>query len=162
MINFGYVVGFFFLIFYSFRLCGTMDKNRSTLDFYFHSYIFIVFLAIFSVIQYFFKNEVLGVRWWLKRLKIWFCHCSGSGHCCGVYLIPGHKHSQKKKNEVINLHTVFQLLFSFFLCVCAHASIAWVSSWSRESAYRSENSGFLTPWTTRELLLFIGSIIHCV
>ena len=26
---------------------------------------------------------------WCCRLRIWHCHCSGLGHCCGMGLIPG-------------------------------------------------------------------------
>ena len=26
---------------------------------------------------------------WLRGLRIWHCHCSGSGCCCGAGLIPG-------------------------------------------------------------------------
>ena len=26
---------------------------------------------------------------WCCGLRIWCCHCSGSGHCCGSGLIPG-------------------------------------------------------------------------
>ena len=29
-----------------------------------------------------------GVPHWLSRLRIWHCHCCGSGHCCGARLIP--------------------------------------------------------------------------
>ena len=40
--------------------------------------------------------------WWLSRLRIWYFHCYGSGHCCGMGSISGlrtstcHLHSQKK------------------------------------------------------------------
>ena len=30
-----------------------------------------------------------GVLLWLSGLRIWYCHCSGLGCCCGVGLIPG-------------------------------------------------------------------------
>ena len=26
---------------------------------------------------------------WCSLLKIWYCHCSRWGHCCGTGLIPG-------------------------------------------------------------------------
>ena len=26
---------------------------------------------------------------WHSRLRVWHCHCSSSGHCCDVGLIPG-------------------------------------------------------------------------
>ena len=34
------------------------------------------------------QNIGIGVPWWLSRLRIWHCHCCGSGCCCGVGLIP--------------------------------------------------------------------------
>lgn len=34
-------------------------------------------------------QNVLRVSWWLSGLRIRHCHCSGSGCCCGVDLIPG-------------------------------------------------------------------------
>ena len=44
---------------------------------------------------------------WHSGLRIWHCHCNGSGGCCGVGSIPGPgtstclKHSQKKKKRPI-------------------------------------------------------------
>ena len=44
-----------------------------------------------------------GVPWWLSALRIWHCHCYGSGHYCGSGSIPGpgicHRHSEKKKKK---------------------------------------------------------------
>ena len=48
------------------------------------------------------KNDI-GVLLWLSTLRIWCCHCSGSGHCCDICFIfgPGasayHRCSQKEK-----------------------------------------------------------------
>ena len=30
-----------------------------------------------------------SVPLWRSKLRIWHCHCSGSGQCCGVGSIPG-------------------------------------------------------------------------
>ena len=30
-----------------------------------------------------------GVTWWSSGLKIWWCQCCGSGHCCGTSSVPG-------------------------------------------------------------------------
>ena len=42
---------------------------------------------------------------WHRSLRIQHCHCNGSGHCCGMGLIPGlgtsicHGQAKKKKKE---------------------------------------------------------------
>ena len=33
--------------------------------------------------------EVVGIPLWPSRLRIQFCHCCGSGHCCAVGSVPG-------------------------------------------------------------------------
>ena len=48
-------------------------------------------------------NDIKEVPWWLSRLRIWHCLCSGSVCCCGMGLIPCpgtsiHRCSQKKEN----------------------------------------------------------------
>ena len=47
---------------------------------------------LFAQITPFFKAEceisVRGVFLWCSGLRIWHCHCSGLGNCCGVGLIP--------------------------------------------------------------------------
>ena len=35
------------------------------------------------------KTTSTGVLWWSSRLRIWYCHSSGFGGCCGVGFIPG-------------------------------------------------------------------------
>ena len=55
------------------------------------------------------KSKGLGFPLWCSRLRIWCCHCSRLGRCCGVASIPGlgnficHEHSTrsppKKKRE---------------------------------------------------------------
>ena len=32
--------------------------------------------------------SIIGVPWWLNRLKIWHCHCHGLGCCCGIGSVP--------------------------------------------------------------------------
>ena len=43
---------------------------------------------------------------WCSRLRIWHCHCSGSGHCYGMGWIPGletsHALGMAKKKENYN------------------------------------------------------------
>jgi len=34
------------------------------------------------------KKLKIGVPLWSKRLRIWHCHCSSLGRCCGMGLIP--------------------------------------------------------------------------
>ena len=41
-----------------------------------------------------------GVPWWLSGLRIWQCHCYGSGHCCGRGLISGPRVHPKKKKRI--------------------------------------------------------------
>ena len=55
-------------------------------------------------------NPTAGARSWCSGLRIHHCHCSGSGRCCGVGLIPGpgtathhgQPPPQKKKNTKNN------------------------------------------------------------
>ena len=35
------------------------------------------------------KRKVAGILLWHIRLRIWHCHCSGLGGCCGLGLVPG-------------------------------------------------------------------------
>ena len=57
------------------------------------------------------KEHIYGVLWWHSGLRIWCCHCSGSGHCCvvGSFLGLGTcmclRHGQKKppqKTKTVN------------------------------------------------------------
>ena len=59
------------------------------------------------------KNAFNDVPWWCSGLRIWCCHCCGSGLCCGTASIPGletlacHGYSQqekKKKKECVFKH----------------------------------------------------------
>ena len=36
-----------------------------------------------------FEPTILGVPWWLGRLRIWCCHGCGLGHCSGSGSVPG-------------------------------------------------------------------------
>ena len=36
-----------------------------------------------------FKDKFTGASWLLSWLRIWCCHCSASGNCCGKCSIPG-------------------------------------------------------------------------
>lgn len=51
--------------------------------------------------EYIFYRNFQGVPRWLRGLRIWYCHCSGMGHCYGMGLIPGPRTScsQKKKKK---------------------------------------------------------------
>ena len=35
------------------------------------------------------KEEHVGVPLWCSGLRVWCCHCSSLGHCCGWGSIPG-------------------------------------------------------------------------
>ena len=54
-------------------------------------------------------KSTLAVPLWSSGLRIWHCHCSSRGHCCGSGSIPGpgtstcHGHGQKNKKEQNNL-----------------------------------------------------------
>ena len=58
-----------------------------------------------KVRRYRVKKCLQGVPWWLSVLRVWHCHCCGSGHCCGESWIPGpgtsscHRCGQKKKKK---------------------------------------------------------------
>ena len=52
----------------------------------------------------------LGIPLWHKRLKMWHCHCSGSGCCCGEGLIPGPETSICSQNK----HTQVKFFTSYF------------------------------------------------
>ena len=51
------------------------------------------------------KNPIPEVVLWHIGLRIWHCHFSGTGHYCGMGLIPGpgistnHGHSQREKKK---------------------------------------------------------------
>ena len=57
------------------------------------------------------KRWCLGVPWWLSRLRIWCCHCSSSGHCCGgawtlgpgtsMCLRCGQREKKTKQNKTV-------------------------------------------------------------
>ena len=36
-----------------------------------------------------YQEDYKGVSPWLSRLRIWSCHCYGSGYCCGMDSVPG-------------------------------------------------------------------------
>ena len=52
-----------------------------------------------------------GVLLWRSRLRVWHCHHSGLGHCCGGGSWPGNFHmprthqkkKKKKKTEIVNV-----------------------------------------------------------
>lgn len=49
-----------------------------------------------------------GVPSWCSELRIWWCHCSGPGCCCGAVWIPGLRTSTatgaaKQTNKQTNL-----------------------------------------------------------
>ena len=57
---------------------------------------------------------------WCSRLRIWWCHCSGLGHCCGEGSVPGLGISicqgaskMKKKKQLLSHHQSLLVLFSF-------------------------------------------------
>ena len=50
------------------------------------------------------QEDITGVPWWLSRLRIWHCHCSGLDCCCDTVSIlgPGTStcHERGQKNIV--------------------------------------------------------------
>ena len=67
-----------------------------------------------------------GAPRWLSRLRIQHCHCSGSGHCCGVGSIPGlgtfrccgHDQKKEKKNPKTWLRHIHGGQISFmYICI---------------------------------------------
>ena len=59
----------------------------------------------------------LRVPLWLSSLRMWRCHCSGSGHCCGTDSIPGletsaccgcSQNKTKQKNKMCLSTDIFQ------------------------------------------------------
>lgn len=41
------------------------------------------------------KETILEFSLWQRGLRIWHCHCSGPGHCCGTGTFTCHRHGQK-------------------------------------------------------------------
>ena len=66
------------------------------------------------------KKAEQGVLLWLTGLRIWRCHCSGLGHCCGTGLIPGwgtstcqgYAQKRRKKRQNVRETREFPLWFS--------------------------------------------------
>ena len=44
------------------------------------------------------KKWQLGVPWWPSRLRIWCCHCYGSGSCYGADYVPGPRNSESHRH----------------------------------------------------------------
>lgn len=47
------------------------------------------------------KKKTTGIPWWHRGERVWWCHSSGSGHPCGVGLIPG----RLQKLEMLGVET---------------------------------------------------------
>ena len=68
------------------------------------------------------SNIVPGVPLWHSGLRIWCCHCSSLGHCCGAGSIPGPGTSicygcgQKKKNHSISMG-LGSKVYLLFVCL---------------------------------------------
>lgn len=58
------------------------------------------------------QKNVLGVPLWYSQLSIPHCHCSGSGHHCGLRSVPGpgtstcYKRSQEKKKKFFHKNCI--------------------------------------------------------
>ena len=48
------------------------------------------------------KNKCVGVPWWHSRLRIWHCHCCGSGSIFGLGTSTGKDRKKKKKDKCVN------------------------------------------------------------
>ena len=66
---------------------------------------------------------LIGVPWWLSRLRIWHCHCCDSRHCCGLSLTPGpgnfsmlrERPKTKKKTQNKTKHSVLLTFCEYFI-----------------------------------------------
>ena len=79
------------------------------------------------------KITWVGVPLWCNGLRIWLCHCSSSGLCCGARSIPGRgnfcmllvwskKKKKKKKKTWYHPHThahIYTLPFYFKETLCS-------------------------------------------
>ena len=56
------------------------------------------------------QKFTVGVPWWYSGLRVWHCHCCGSGHCCGASSVFGLGtsaccwHGQEKKSKHTRTH----------------------------------------------------------
>ena len=102
-------------------ICGAHSVRRMTYTFFFTAFDFLVkSQEYYSCIKTHLSGPWLrrisnqlqvnrnsrGVPLWCSRLRIWYCHHSNGGRCCGVDSIPGpgpftcHGRSQKKKKNL--------------------------------------------------------------
>ena len=92
--------------------------------------IYLFFYRFFSTMTYY---KILSMRYlWNSRLKIWHCHCSSVGCCCGSCSIPGlrtftcHGHSLPPKDieysslcysrSLLLFLLAFFFFFSYVIC----------------------------------------------
>ena len=84
------------------------------------------------------RSSSRGVPLQSNRLRIWYCYCSGSGHCYGAGLIPGLGtstccgRSQKQQKKLLK----GLLLFYYFHFFCLFAF-----SRATPEAYRDSQAG---------------------
>ena len=60
------------------------------------------------------EKKIVGVLLWISRLRIWCCHCCGSGGWCGAGSVPSPKTSaccgcSHKKGKVDTMHIAYHL-----------------------------------------------------
>lgn len=65
--------------------------------------------------------KMMGVPWWIGRLRIWYCHSCDLGHYCGACSIPGlrtstgHGRSKKKKKRQTDYFSSLNFWWSYTL-----------------------------------------------
>ena len=65
-----------------------------------------------------YRNEMFGISMWLRKLRIWYCHCCDLGFCCGVVSIPspgtstcfGYSQQKRKKEKEKSENICFRMI----------------------------------------------------
>ena len=116
------------------------------------------------------KNSYIYAPWWLSGLRMWWCHCCGSGLIPGPGISACHRHSPNKYIQ-IHMHIIFlkNLSMANFISLITfwlhsqHAEVPGPGSNPRRSSHPShsrDNIRSLTHWATREFqgwLTLIGN-----
>ena len=85
------------------------SKSKIHCFFYFALYLSQTQNEVLTLHRYYklpIKNFAEEFPWWHSRLRIWHCHCSGLGSCCGVGSVLGTGtssccgHNQKLKKNL--------------------------------------------------------------
>lgn len=108
-------------------------------------YLFVSYIVLQHQIHEIFKSKgwrkmCKGVLLWWSRLKIWLCHFSGLGCCCGSSSVPSPRTSiccrqKKKKFKVFQKSLCIIYIWKFFIpsktnifykkCLCSTRRNGW-------------------------------------